>query len=364
MLGRTTIMELRTGWKGFLIFAFIILITASGVARMFPTFRDSMQADLNEANPVFLVLPDAAGGDIQLSWQPVNGSAGYLVLEDNTSLLASPAIKYTGLDNKTSFPHDFDETRYYAVMSLPNGTGDPVFVGMASTSTESDNPFQDLMEEPAYAAFTGGRSDFDIFSVKGFLSLEFFSWFWMLAGFFFAYISVSVVASDFEGKRMDILFSTPLSRTRYLVEKYAALAIVATFILLLAGAALAGSINSIGEGANLPAGTIMAAMVACIPFLLVIASVGMLTAVAFKRTRTGMGLTFVFILTQFIFLTVAGFSDNWDGLKYLSIMHYWDYNSILFDGVFNYGYFFGLLALAIAIFAGAVLLFNKRDIPA
>jgi ABC-type transport system involved in multi-copper enzyme maturation permease subunit len=242
-------------------------------------------------------------------------------------------------------------------------TMDSVFIGMTATDIDSSTGFDEIIENPAYTGFSGGR-DVNFLEIRGFLTFELFGWWWMLVGFFLAYMAVAMVANDFTEKRMDLIFSTPLPRERYLLEKFLALTGFSLFILVMASLALVGGVDSIGYSEELDAGTSFLVFIGCLPFLMVIASVGILTAVVFRNTRVGMGLTFMFILFEFIFYTLAGFSKDLEWFRFISIMEYWDYRAMLLDGNFNVGYFIGLFVASFVILGLAIYIFKKRDIPA
>jgi len=238
---------------------------------------------------------------------------------------------------------------------------DPVLVGIASTE-KGDDPFQDLLDNPAYSGLTGGRS-ISMLEPKGFIALEFFSWWWMLAGLYIAYLSVSVIANDFENKRMDVMLSTPIPRRRYLLEKFSAMSIIALFIILVAIGGLAGGIANINALNEFSAETVFLSLIGCVPFLMVISAVGMLTAVLFQKVRVGMGITFAFVFAEFFLYTFSGFSKSLEWMKTISIFNYWDYSSAIFDNLFKAGDFVILAAVAIVIIILSIWVFKKKDIP-
>jgi ABC-2 type transport system permease protein len=328
---------------------------------IFPTYRDSLIEELEGANKVNLELPTDEGGMIVLSWEPLENATGYMVLEDNRSSMVTAKIKYVGAETNITFEKDFEERRYYAVMAELADSVDPVLVGIASTE-EGEDPFQDLLDNPAYAGFTGGRS-ISMIDPKGFITLEFFSWWWMLAGLFVAYLSVSVVASDFENKRMDVMLSTPISRRRYIIEKFGAMSAIALFIVLVAVGGLAGGIANINALNEFSGETVFASLIGCLPFLMVIAAVGILTAVIFQKTRLGMGVTFAFVFSEFFLYTFGNFSESLEWMKTVSIFNYWDYSSVIFDNVFKAGDFAILAAVAVVLVGIGVWVFEKKDIP-
>jgi len=361
MIGRMVYMELRTGWKGFLIFGLLVIIVSAGMPLIFPTYRDSLTEELEGANKVNLELPNEQEGMITLSWEPLENAISYIVLEDNRLSMVTAKLKYTGQETSITFEKDFEEKRYYAVMAVLNETSDPVLIGIATTE-KGEDPFQELMQNPAYAGFTRGRN-ISMLEVKGFITLEFFSWWWMLAGLFIAYLSVSIIASDFENKRMDVLFSTPISRRRYLLEKFSAMSIIALFIILVAIAGLAGGLTSIDAFNDFSAEAVFMSLIGCLPFLMVIAAVGMLTAVSFQKVRVGMGITFAFVFAEFFLYTFGSFSKNLEWMKTISIFNYWDYSSVIIDNLFKAGDFILLAVLAIVLIIIGIRIFEKKDIP-
>jgi ABC-2 type transport system permease protein len=362
MIGRIAYMELRTGLKGLLIFGLLVIIVSAGMPLIFPTYRDALTEELVGANKVNLELPNEQGGMITLSWEQHENATSYMVLEDNHSIMVTPKIKYMGENTSINFEKDFEEKRYYAVMAVLYQTPDPVLIGIATTEKGKD-PFQELMQNPAYAGFTGGRN-ISMLEAKGFITLEFFSWWWMLAGLFIAYLSVSVIASDFENKRMDVMLSTPISRRRYLLEKFSAMSVIALFIVLVAIVGLAGGLANINALGEFSTEAVFLSLIGCLPFLMVIAAVGMLTAVLFQKVRVGMGITFAFVFTEFFLYTFGGFSKSLEWMKTISIFKYWDYSSVIIDDLFKAGDFVILAVLAFVLIIISIWVFEKKDIPA
>jgi ABC-2 type transport system permease protein len=247
-------------------------------------------------------------------------------------------------------------------MAVLDETSDSVLIGIATTG-KGEDPFEELLKNPVYAAFTGGRNT-SMLEVKGFITFEFFSWWWMLAGLFIAYLSVSVVASDFENKRMDVVLSTSISRRRYLLEKVGAISVVALFTVLAAVAGLAGGLANIAALDEFSASVVFLSLIGCLPFLMVIAAVGTFTAVFFQKVRVGMGVTFAFAFAQYFLYTFGSFTKSLEWMKTISIFNYWDYSSVIIDNLFKAADFILLTVLAIVLLIISILVFEKKDIPA
>jgi len=351
MFGGVTFFELRTGWKGLLILVFLILILSAGMAQMFPSIK--------ETNPVTIDVPDEVGGTITISWKEQEGASTYVVGE-LIDLFQGVTVVYNDYETSYSFDYDFDEERSYLVGTEING--EFILIGMTSTSGES-NPFAALMENPAYAGLTGGR-DINMMEVKGFISMEFFSWWWIIAGAFIAYMAVSTIASDFEGKRMDLIFSTPISRRRYIIEKFLAMAFISLLMVLVAAGGLSGGIETIGESSEFPSDIVFMAVIGCLPVLTLFASIGIFTSVLFKKIKIGIGITLTFIFGSFFAYAFGSLSEDLSWMKSISFMNYWDYNAVIFDGEFKILPFIGLFIATIIFVILSAYIFEKRDIPA
>ncbi len=364
MIGKVFFMELRTSWKGILIFAFIVFLLAYGMAAMFPTYRDALMEDLQGSQNLEIELPDQIGGNISLSWTPVENVSSYYIVESKQPYMDEPTRIFNSTGTNITISYDFDEKRYYTVSAITNASIFPEFIGMISTKADDASAFDEFLENPAYSGMTGDGKVTSITEIKGFLSLEFFSWWILLGGLFLAYMSVSTVADDFEGKRMDLIFSTPITREHYLVEKFAALTAITIFILLVAVGSMSAGISAVDMSSDLDSQTVLLAVMGSLPMLLVIQAIGVLSTVQFRSTRAGMGIAFLFVLVEFVLYTAASMSASIEYVKYLSVMHYWDYNTVLYDGVFKIGDFIGLFIVTGLILLLAIVVFKKKDIPA
>ena len=383
MIGKVFFMELRTSWKGIVIFLLIVLLLAGGMPQMFPSVMESAEAGLPGEENLKLIMPANKKESILLSWEPVPNATFYFVLESEDVTIFPFNIVYFGSGTNTSIPYDFEGDRYYSVWGNMSGFANlsdinvsgfeniidlknifEIFIGMTGTEQDETNAFDALLDNPAYQSMTGGGQVTTIYEIKGFISLEFFSWWILLGGLFLAYMSVSSITTDFEGKHMDLIFSTPISRERYLLEKFAALTLITLFILVVAAGAMAGGIANVGYGDDFDSYTVFLSLIGSLPMLLVVMAIGFLAAVLFRTTRVGMGLAFLFIMIQFILYTVAHLVTSLESAKYATIMEYWDYNTVMFDGLFKVGDFIGLFVVTAIILVLAVLVFKKKDIPA
>ncbi len=360
MRGRTFLMEFVSGWKGLLIFLLVVLLFVGAMPKIFPTFAETAE-ELEGSENIEITVPEEMGGTITLSWEPVEGTTQYIVMESESVSMIGGTVIYTGAGTETSFPKDFEGNRHYAVLAVTDDPTEPILVAMVSTEKKT-NPFDELLESPFYKGMTKGKA-VSIYEIEGFISMEIFSWWVLLIGLFLAYIAVNTISGDFEKKRMDLIFSTPLSREEYLIEKFLALSGYTAVLLLLAAGAVVGSVDSLNISDTLASGPTILAFIGSLPLFMVIIAVGMLAAVYFRNARTAMGGTFAFVFVEYMLSVIGNLSEKFSILADLSIVEYWDYNAALYDNVLNLGEFAALCVLAVVVLGATVLVFKKGDIP-
>ncbi len=358
MIGETFLMEFRKSWRGLLIFLIIIMITAGGFPQFYPTVSEAESADLEGDKNVEL---NVGGEMVNLSWDPRSNVTAYRVLEDNKSFMLSPEIVYEGVQNHTELAHKNNESRYFAVLALYNGSEEMKLIGMATTA-EKGGAFDELIESSFYEGFTGGR-DVRMSEIKGFLSVEFFSWWFLLAGLYIGYISVNSITKDFEEKRMDIIFSTPISRRRYLLEKFSAVSLYSLLLVIFSGLMMIASIQNIGYGSEVDFKYLMLALIGSWPVLMIVQSVAVLSAVYFVESRKAVGVTLLFAFLQYALQIIANMSSQFRWLLDYCILGYWDYNEALLDNSFSAVDFGILIVVAIMLVALSIYMFEKKDIP-
>jgi ABC-2 type transport system permease protein len=163
-------------------------------------------------------------------------------------------------------------------------------------------------------------------------------------------------ASDEEEGRLDLILVTPRPRYVVMLTSFAASALGLTIVtgFILAGTALAAA----AVGMQLDQKRVASAAFGMIPVGLVVGSIGYLLA-GWLRTRTVTGILIAFVLASFV-LTLLVPLLHWPrALLQLSIFE--QYGTPLVDGVQG-GRVIGLLAVATATLAAAVVRFEHKDL--
>lgn len=221
--------------------------------------------------------------------------------------------------------------------------------------------FETYIESLPPAFQEGFVGDASLTTVEGFLSTEMYQFLWLIMlGLYIAYSAGSIVASDVESGRMDMLLAAPVSRSRVLVEKYLALLVPILLVNLVTPFVVYGGLLAIGERVDTL--SLFAVHLLSIPYLLACAGVGLLLSVLVDRAgvaqRGGMGIVF----GLFLFDTLTANTD-FDWLAVLSPTHYYSPIDILNDGTYDLGGALVLLAAAAALVLVSVVVFERRDIP-
>ncbi len=163
-------------------------------------------------------------------------------------------------------------------------------------------------------------------------------------------------SADEEDGRLELVLSTPQSRLRVLLGRFAALttATIIIGVLTLAVTALA----SAATGLKLDGGNLTAATLSMIPMGLLVAAIGYLLS-GWLRTAVDTGLL-SFLLVIWFFISYIGPELNWpDATLRLSAFYY--YGTPLLNGLPLVD-MLGVLAVSIAALALASVRFVRKDI--
>ena len=198
-------------------------------------------------------------------------------------------------------------------------------------------------------------------TIEGFLGAELFNFVWLLGlGLYFAYVAGGLVAGDVETERMDLLLSFPVTRSRLLVEKFAALLIPILAVNALGGPAIYLFVVAVGE--SMSAWNLFLVHLLSVPYHLVCAGIGIVFSVAADRAaiaeRGAVGTVFVLYLVE----SVVGGADAYDWIQYLSPTQYYEPTPILIDGTFEAIDSVILLVAFAGLLILAQALFERRDI--
>ena len=158
-------MTIKESWKGFFVYALIMLIMFAGVVQLFPSFTEAFLGDVAEAQGILLEWEDQNVSLANLSWTPVEGVSNYTVIQDNQSFSLGSfmglhtgggienltfSIAYHGLSTSLMVTLPENETIWYIVI-IQLADGNVTSTGVVSSDALiSDNPFDEFLNNSAY----------------------------------------------------------------------------------------------------------------------------------------------------------------------------------------------------------------------
>jgi ABC-2 type transport system permease protein len=173
----------------------------------------------------------------------------------------------------------------------------------------------------------------------------------------FAIVQVSRWASDDSEGRLETVLSAPVSRTRVVLERAAALLVGAVTIIAISGAGFYLSAHA--SGVNISSGELLAASIPLIPFALSFAAVGAL--IASRVPRVAVSVLVVLAFLSYVLTEGGPLLKLPDWVIKLSVFSL--YGAPLANGIYWTG-FCGLLAITVVGFGAAALLMQQRDVGA
>ncbi len=404
----------RRKWKGFSIFIAANAVMIFTIISFYPDFWEmggkAIAKALGGDMEVFLTQNDEIGGNYTLKWSEYDEADGYVVVESDTEIPLS-LIASVGLDeldlrllstflssfgtllpgNARIFIHTFDasttETKltgldekygkedvlvYFGVLAFQGEVSNASIRGASQTVNTRDmvasRPYDKWMENPIIKGFIGGQN-FDIYSIKGFLCMQLFSSLTLFIITYFLIQYAEAFSSEVENKTMDIILSTPLSRRRFFTSRYISwvamnlVMIVSWTIFIYVGVlALESVFDFNNEAADVPLGDIARTMILFLPFMLSIQGFCMLTSVMTNDSKKAYGMSFGIYFGMYFLHILAQLAVKLNFMKYLTIFHYWNYNSIFIGGVIPWGHIALLIILSTALFIAGAVVFERKDL--
>jgi len=221
--------------------------------------------------------------------------------------------------------------------------------------------FEQYPKEVLALVAGGGVEVKDIFTVEGYLSMEYLALWWIIiiAGFAITFAS-GVVAKEVDEGTIEFLATQPLGRSSIIISRLLALSVHLIILIVV-------SLGSIGLLAPLydvkikTAGLFGVGFVGLI-FLLAISAYTLFFSVIFK----GRGKAVIYSVTLFIVAhllnALAAFNETIEKFRFLSFFHYYHPYEILKTGDIPWsdvGVFSAIVAICIIL---SLLIFRRKDI--
>lgn len=175
------------------------------------------------------------------------------------------------------------------------------------------------------------------------------------------YLAVRAIASGLTGAaesgRLDVLLSSPVSRSRVVAAGFLATAVELAVVLLVT--ALLTGLGSLLAGAGLDAGRAAAGFANVWPLALLFAGLGLVVSGWSLRTTVVTGSVAGALVAMYVIDLIGKLDPGLSGLRYVSVFKY--YGNAVEDGIEPLA-FLGVTAVAVLLAALGAWLFERRDI--
>jgi ABC-2 type transport system permease protein len=223
--------------------------------------------------------------------------------------------------------------------------------------TEQFEQLLDQIPEPLRRALGVG----DIITFTGYLGARLLNFFWpLVASVFVIMAGAAVVAQEIERGTVELWLSVPEPRCRLLAAKLAALLVASSVLALSTVATLAVMAPLVDE--SLTVGGLVAAAIVLAAFGTAVGGVAALwSTVASERGRAAGGAAAV-ALAWYVLWILAGLSERWAWLQYLSLYTAFTPQQALEHGQLPLPEVLVLVVVAAGTAAGALVLFERRSV--
>lgn len=151
----------------------------------------------------------------------------------------------------------------------------------------------------------------------------------------------------------------PVSRTRLLVERFAALGVPILLVNLVLPPLIVGGARLVGESPS--AADVVAVHLLSIPYLFACAGVGLVCSVVFDRVsvaqRVALGATFALYLLESV---LAG--SDYEVVGAVTPMRYYDPNAVLLEGTYDLVGAGVLVGATVGLVAISAAWFERKDL--
>ena len=197
-------------------------------------------------------------------------------------------------------------------------------------------------------------------SIEGFLAIELYVFGWIiLLGLYLAYLAAGTIADDVDRGRTDILLSMPVSRSRLVGEKFAALAVPIVAVNVVTPVVVYVAAELIDE--PMAAVDLVAIHLLSIPYLFACAGIGMFASVVFDRAsiaqRAALGVTFGLFLLESLLV-----ETDYEALGLVAPSRHFSPNEILLESTYDLTSAGVLVAMTLALLVASQLWFSRTDI--
>jgi len=214
---------------------------------------------------------------------------------------------------------------------------------------------------PAFLKALLGEEIIDFTTLKGFLTVEFFNTTWLyVTGVFSCLLAGSLVAEETEKKTLEILFSTAVTRTGYIISKFAAFLTLVVFLSIASFVGIYLGMWQIGE--KVDEGLIFYVFCSGTICMAAIGSIGLLFSCLFNEQRRAISMTLIVFFSLYLFNLFATLLEQYPTLKYFTLFYYYDASKIFKREAICWPDIGILVGVFTVMFTSSIFTFRRKDI--
>lgn len=213
---------------------------------------------------------------------------------------------------------------------------------------------------PAIMKLFGGDAT-SLATPEGFLAYGFFGYMLLIFAIYVVLAGLNITANEEDQGILDVVLSLPLPRWRLLLEKFSAYSVMMIGIVLLAyiGLLIGGQFSAL----KIDNSKLLQSTVNLLPSSLLMLAFTAFAATLFRSKSTATAIASIFIVGSYFlnFLGQAASDTALNQVRWLSFFNYYDHNGVILNGL-AWGNVLLLLVVSVALVAGAVWFFQRRDV--
>jgi ABC-2 type transport system permease protein len=236
----------------------------------------------------------------------------------------------------------------------------PLIAYMWPMLQDQISTFAELLDTPVYQAILGQLGMIGFGSFDGAIYMYIFSTLEMLMIFVTVFIPVRLISSEVDQNTLDIILSYPIPRWRFLLEKFS---VYLTYNLLYPALMIfAVVLSAIGLGESINLATFTYSVIGVWLLFFALGSISLLCGAIFLKSKKALPASGILILGQYILVRVGGMVSNAEPLKLFSLFNYLNAGTIVNSGTMPINELFIVIVVGVIALAGALYIFQKREL--
>lgn len=213
---------------------------------------------------------------------------------------------------------------------------------------------------PALMKLFGGDAA-TLATPEGFLAYGLYGYMLLILAVYAIINGLNITANEEDQGILDVVLSLPLPRWRVIVEKFLAYSLMMVVILLMMFAALWLGMQS--SVLKIDLDKVIGSTFNLLPSTLLMMAFTAWAGSFFRSKGTATAVASLFVIGSYFlnFLGEAASETIFNTLRSLSFFRYYDHNGVILNGL-SWGNVGLLLAVTVALFAGSLWFFQRRDI--